>query len=150
MIKLVHDVLREQPMDITRIKFKINDLPDALCDGILMKYVWTNLISNAIKYSGKSDTPEIEISAVTEDDHVVYALKDNGIGFDMKYSHKLFGVFQRLHKKSEFEGTGVGLALVQRIITRHNGKVWAEAEENKGATFYFSLPQNIDHETVQS
>ena len=150
MIKLVHDVLREQPMDITRIKFKINDLPDALCDGILMKYVWTNLISNAIKYSGKSDTPEIEISAVTEDDHVVYALKDNGIGFDMKYSHKLFGVFQRLHKKSEFEGTGVGLALVQRIITRHNGKVWAEAEENKGATFYFSLPQNTDHETVQS
>jgi light-regulated signal transduction histidine kinase (bacteriophytochrome) len=104
----------------------------------LLKQVWHNLISNAIKYSGKVENPVIEIGMMKEDTEA-YFIRDNGVGFDMKYSPKLFGVFQRLHKREDFAGIGVGLALVKRIILRHGGTIWADAQPDKGATFYFKL-----------
>ncbi len=119
--------------------FTINKLPYAQCDTQLMRQVWQNLISNAWKYSSKKEKPEIEIGAEEKGSEIIYYVKDNGAGFDMQYASKLFGVFQRLHSQKEFEGNGVGLALVQRIIAKHEGKVWAEAELDKGATFYFTL-----------
>ncbi|HTJ51556.1 MAG TPA: PAS domain S-box protein [Cyclobacteriaceae bacterium] len=118
-------------------------LMSADADSNLMSQVFTNLISNAIKYSQGKERPIIEIGSQEENAETIYYVKDNGVGFDMKYYDKLFGVFQRLHRDEEFEGTGVGLALVKRIITRHGGKIWAKAEEEKGATFYFSLNKMI-------
>lgn len=115
-------------------------LLSAVCDSHLILQVWNNLLSNALKYSGKQADPRIHISSYKSGNKIVYSVKDNGVGFDMLYVHKLFGIFQRLHKITEFEGTGVGLALVQRIITKHKGDVWAESEIGKGATFFFSLP----------
>jgi light-regulated signal transduction histidine kinase (bacteriophytochrome) len=105
-----------------------------------MKQVFMNLISNAVKYSSLREKPFIEIGCNKENDEVVYFIKDNGEGFDMKYSNKLFGIFQRLHNDSEFKGTGIGLVIVKRIIEKHNGRVWAEAKENEGAVFYFTIP----------
>ncbi len=121
-------------------EIKINSIVACNCDANLLRQVWLNLIANAVKYSRKNPAPVVEIGSENKNGQTVYYIKDNGVGFDMKYYNKLFGVFQRLHKVSEFEGTGVGLALVHRIITKHNGKIWAEATEHKGATFYFSLP----------
>jgi signal transduction histidine kinase len=123
------------------IDFKINPLPPANGDYAMLKQVWTNLISNALKYSRKKEKAEIEIGSKTTDNEIIYFIKDNGAGFDMAFIDKLFGVFQRLHSTEEFEGNGVGLALVKRIIERHNGKVWAEGKVNEGATFYFSFPR---------
>jgi light-regulated signal transduction histidine kinase (bacteriophytochrome) len=122
------------------LNFIIDELPETYADPIYIKQVWINLISNAIKFSSLKAEPEIRIGGTTESGYNVYFVKDNGVGFNPEYSHKLFGVFQRLHKATEFEGNGVGLAIVQRIIHRHGGKVWAEGNEGKGATFYFSLP----------
>jgi light-regulated signal transduction histidine kinase (bacteriophytochrome) len=112
---------------------------DIRADANMMRQVWTNLISNALKYTKKVDVPIIEIGSFPKYGTTVYYVKDNGVGFDMKYSDKLFKVFQRLHNNQEFEGTGVGLALVQRIISKHNGKIWAEARVNEGASFFFYL-----------
>jgi light-regulated signal transduction histidine kinase (bacteriophytochrome) len=123
-----------------KLSFSINELPEANADPTFMKLVWINLISNAIKFSSLKKKPVIKIDGYTEKGFNVYYVKDNGVGFNPEYAHKLFGVFQRLHKTDEFEGTGVGLAIVQRIIFRHGGKVWAEGKEGRGATFYFSLP----------
>ena len=109
-------------------------------DSSLLRQVWINLLSNALKYSRKKEFTRIEIGCKQEGDRLCYSVSDNGAGFDMKYAEKLFGVFQRLHKTTDFEGTGVGLALVKSIIQRHGGKIWAEAEEGKGAKFYFTLP----------
>lgn len=112
----------------------------SLADPNMIRQVWINLLSNAIKYSQKRDISKIEIGSVEGPKEMVYYVKDNGVGFDMQYQNKLFGVFQRLHKTKDFEGTGVGLALIKRIIERHQGRVWAEAKLNEGATFFFSIP----------
>jgi two-component system, sensor histidine kinase and response regulator len=139
--KLVRNIVDEISQSIQhRAKVTLNALLPSYADHSLLVQVWSNLISNAIKYSAKCETPEIEIGCSKEENEITYFIKDNGAGFDMRYVDKLFGVFQRLHKAEEFEGTGVGLALVQRIISRHGGHVWAEGKVNKGATFYFSLP----------
>ena len=111
-----------------------------MADYSLIKQVMINLLSNAIKFSSKQSKPKIEISSSINEKEIIFSIKDNGVGFDMKYVKKLFGVFQRLHSTDEFEGTGVGLATVHRIITKHGGSVWAESFLNEGATFYFSLP----------
>jgi PAS domain S-box-containing protein len=121
--------------------FSVAPIPDAYCDPILIRQVWRNLISNAIKFTAPKDVRNIEIGSRTEDGMNVYFIRDSGVGYDPRYAHKLFGVFQRLHKTEDFEGTGVGLAIVQRIIHRHGGKVWAEGKVGEGATFWFSLPK---------
>jgi len=133
----------ETRMETNRhIRFNLQELPPAYADSNTIKQVWSNLISNAIKYSRKSKDALIEIGFEDNGDMLIYHVKDNGAGFDMQYYNKLFGVFQRLHSQHEFDGTGVGLAIVQRIISKHGGKVWATSKINEGATFYFSLPKN--------
>jgi light-regulated signal transduction histidine kinase (bacteriophytochrome) len=111
---------------------------------VTIRQVWINLIANAVKYTRNKTHTSIEIGAIDEDDQSTYYVKDNGAGFDMQYYDKLFGVFQRLHSQKEFEGTGVGLAIVQRVVVRHGGKVWAQATPNEGATFFFSLKKDLD------
>jgi len=139
------------PAERKRIKLKIGKLSSAFGDVTLFGQVWTNLISNAIKYSSKNDVSEINIGSESDGKMITYFVKDNGVGFDMQYAHKLFGVFQRLHSEADFEGNGVGLAIVQRIILKHGGKVWADGEVGKGATFYFSLPvQDINKKSHDS
>ncbi len=123
-----------------KMELIIGDLPQASGDSALLKQVLSNLLANAVKFSRRKKPAIIEIGGKSEGKEIVYYVKDNGTGFDMKYYDKLFGVFQRLHSESEYEGTGVGLAIVQRIIYRHGGRVWAEGKIGKGATFYFSLP----------
>jgi len=124
------------------IKWTVHDLPVANADASMMRQVWINLITNAVKYSGNSIAPEIQIGSFKENNMLVFFVEDNGVGFDEKYKNKLFKVFQRLHSAEEFEGTGIGLAIVEKIVSKHGGLVWAEAEVNKGASFYFSLPDN--------
>lgn len=119
----------------------IGELYPAFGDMSLLQNVVVNLLSNAVKYTSKKSNPRIIISSERDGDRITYSITDNGVGFDMKYAQNLFGVFQRLHSLVEFEGTGVGLAIVQKIITRHGGKVWADARINEGATFYFTLPE---------
>jgi two-component system, sensor histidine kinase and response regulator len=119
----------------------LHPLLNSMADRGLMSIVFTNLLTNAFKYSSKKPQPVIEVGGYEDDDKNIYFIKDNGAGFDMKYVDKLFIVFSRLHSDFEFEGTGIGLATVFKIITKHKGKIWAEAEEGKGATFYFSMPK---------
>lgn len=141
MEELVHDNFAEiNQTYANKAKIKTGRLPEAYGDYSLLKQVWINLISNAIKYSAKKEKPCIEVGSREGDGEVEYFIKDNGAGFDMAYADKLFGTFQRLHDASEFEGTGIGLAIVQRIILKHGGKIRAEAEPDKGATFSFTLP----------
>ena len=135
---IFHEVVLEKEMG--KISLSVHPLPDAWGDSTLIRQVWSNLLSNAVKFASKNERVNIEVGCRKEELEYVYWVKDNGVGFDMQYSHKLFGVFQRLHKSDEFEGTGVGLALVQRIIHRHGGRVWGEGEVGKGATFYFTVP----------
>ncbi|MBK9091047.1 MAG: PAS domain S-box protein [Holophagales bacterium] len=130
----------EAPEARGRIEFRVGDLPRAVGDPALLRQVWVNLLSNAVKFTANREWPVIEVDGEVEGPSAVYRVKDNGAGFNMDYSGKLFGVFQRLHAPSEFEGTGVGLALVRRIVLRHGGRAWAEGRVGEGATFSFSLP----------
>ena len=123
-----------------RIDFHLGPLPDVMGDPALIQQVWVNLLSNAVKFSSKRERAVITVSYTQDGEETIYSVSDNGAGFDMKYADKLFGVFQRLHSEQEFEGTGVGLAIIQRILQHHGGRVWAEAQIGQGATFYFSLP----------
>jgi PAS domain S-box-containing protein len=129
------------PESRVRIDFLVGDLPPAVADPTLMRQVWMNLLSNSIKFSSKRERAVIRVSAEQQPGECVYAVQDNGAGFDMQYVGKVFGVFQRLHSSKEFEGTGVGLALVQCVIHRHGGRVWAEGETDRGATFSFALQE---------
>jgi signal transduction histidine kinase len=129
----------EPAIKARKIEWRIGDLPEAECDQGLIKQVFTNLISNAIKYTRLHETAVIEIGQTVMDEDFVITVRDNGAGFDMKHADKLFGAFQRLHRQSEFEGTGIGLATVRRIIQRHGGRIWAEGEVEKGAAFHFTL-----------
>jgi PAS domain S-box-containing protein len=141
MKETVENILREQTTEIKdrKLAVKILELEPAKGDIAMIRQVWINLISNALKYTSKKEFTQIEIGSFRKENMKVYYISDNGAGFDMKYGDKLFGVFQRLHKMNEFEGTGVGLALVKTIIKRHDGDVWAEGKVNEGAKFYFSL-----------
>jgi len=141
MQSLAEDVWNELSRT-SHFKAKINmeELQPVMADRILMNQVWMNLLSNAIKYSSDAEEPVVNVRSEEHEDRVVYSVADNGAGFDMQYAHKLFGVFQRLHSADDFEGTGVGLAIVHRIVTKHGGSVWAKGEVGKGAAFYFSLP----------
>ncbi|HUS68514.1 MAG TPA: ATP-binding protein [Kofleriaceae bacterium] len=127
------------------IEITIDPLPEARCDPALMRQVWSNLLDNALKYSAPRAATQVHVSGRVEGHEAQYTVRDNGVGFDMQYVGKLFGVFQRLHRPNEFEGTGVGLALVQRILQRHGGRVWADGELGVGALFGFALPMNGDH-----
>jgi PAS domain S-box-containing protein len=144
--KLIQSIYLEYTDETMRkkIELSIGNICNATGDPSMIKQVWVNLLLNAVKYSSKREKPVITITCKRENEKCIYCIQDNGVGFDMTYVNKLFGVFQRLHTTKEFEGTGVGLAIVQRIIHRHGGEVWAEGEVNKGASFYFSLPIIID------
>ncbi len=132
------------PESRTRIEFRLGALPPALGDPMLVGQVWVNLLSNALKFSSKRERAVVEVGCQESAGESVYYVRDNGAGFNMRYAGKLFSVFQRLHSAREFEGTGVGLAIVQRVIHRHGGRVWGEGEANKGATFFFTLPYKGD------
>ena len=125
-----------------RVEFEVGDLPPASADPVLLRQVWANLLANAVKFTLPRDVAHIEVGCTVIDGACVYFVRDNGVGFDMQYADKLFGVFQRLHRAEDFDGTGVGLALVQRIVNRHGGHVWAEAAVNQGATFSFCLGES--------
>jgi PAS domain S-box-containing protein len=125
-----------------KFEWHINDLPNVYGDKFFLKLVIQNLLGNAIKYSSGKDVSVINANATEKEDEYVFEISDNGIGFDNKYNDNLFGVFKRLHRSEDFEGSGIGLATVKRIVQRHGGRVWAEGESDKGATFYFTLPKN--------
>lgn len=140
LAKTVFDELR--PMyTSTPVQFTCESLPQANGDAAALHQVWQNLLSNALKYSSKKDKIVIEVTGIEETDRFIYAVKDNGIGFDPQYSEKLFHLFQRLHTSEEFEGTGMGLATSHRLVHKHGGHMWAESQPGQGATFYFSLPK---------
>ncbi|MFA5848767.1 MAG: PocR ligand-binding domain-containing protein [Bacteroidales bacterium] len=141
---LVSEVLEDKIKPFIKdrkIIWSVQELPVVFGDHALLKQVWVNLIDNAVKYTKYKESAEISINFKEEKENFVFYICDNGVGFDMKYSSKLFGVFQRLHSQSEFEGTGIGLANVQRILYKHNGSIWAEAEPDNGATFFFNIPK---------
>ena len=144
MQALVNEVMLELDAERRerRIEWRVGALPVVRADPGMMRQVWRNLLGNAVKYSAKRELAVIEVGYVREPERHVFHVRDNGAGFDMRYAAKLFGVFQRLHGARDFEGTGIGLANVRRIVSRHGGDTWAEGEADRGATFYFSLPLN--------
>jgi signal transduction histidine kinase len=149
MKRMVEETLKEIPSDGKAPVLMLGMLPPAHGDPSLVKQIWMNLLTNAIKFSSKHEKPQVEVGGYSDGTHNVYCVKDNGAGFDMRYYDKLFGVFQRLHRVEEFAGTGVGLAIVQRVVSRHGGRVWAEGKVDEGAAFYFSLPKGRQDEGKQ-
>lgn len=139
---LVQEVLQEmhEDQDGRQVEVRAGDLPDCIGDPSLLKQVFVNLLSNAFKYTRHREKAMVGVGCTQQDGANTYFVRDNGAGFDMRYADKLFVVFQRLHASNEFEGTGIGLSIVHRIVRRHGGRIWAEAEVDKGATFYFTLP----------
>ena len=140
MPELINEIISGQYIINEKLNIKVNVTHNAPSDLNMMRQVWVNLINNAVKYSSKNEKTLIEISSSEENGFIKYHIRDNGVGFDMEYANKLFGVFQRLHSPDEFEGVGVGLAIVKKIITKHKGTIWAESKVNEGAEFYFTLP----------
>jgi light-regulated signal transduction histidine kinase (bacteriophytochrome) len=142
MRAMAEEVYQELASDADRlaISFELADIPDAQGDPAMLRQVWVNLINNAIKFSSRKNDRRIIITARQDQKSTVYCVQDNGAGFEMEYAHKMFGVFQRLHSVNEFEGTGVGLAIVRRILDRHHGRIWAEGRVGEGASFFFELP----------
>lgn len=143
MEALVQNCLSSFGASIHHYTISVSPLPDCTGDPGMLRQVWFNLLANAIKYASKNQAPVIEISASSSPLFHIYSIRDNGVGFDMKYAHKLFAVFQRLHRQDEFEGTGLGLALAKRIVSKHGGEIWAGASLHQGATFSFSIPKNM-------
>ncbi len=143
MNRMVRQIVEELRSDavIEGVELQIGDLPPIRGDSAMIRQVLLNLLSNALKFSRGQAAPRIEVGTSDSAEEIIYYVKDNGVGFDMQFADKLFGVFQRLHSINEFEGTGIGLAIVKRIITRHGGRVWAEGHVGSGATFYFALPR---------
>jgi light-regulated signal transduction histidine kinase (bacteriophytochrome) len=141
----VHDLANAVARDLLvmepdrQVKLEVDPLPDAAGDPALVRQIFVNLVSNALKFSRSRPDAAVHIGSTLHDGATAYFVRDNGVGFEMKYASKLFNVFQRLHTVREFEGTGVGLAIVRRIVERHGGRVWAEARVGEGATFYFTL-----------
>jgi len=144
MNALVRELLADVLDSTRKIDVRVGDLPSAQADVGLLRQVWLNLLSNAVKYTRPRDEARIEVSGESRADIVVYTVRDNGVGFDPRYREKLFRVFQRLHSSSEFDGTGVGLALASRIVARHGGWMTADAAVGEGATFSFALPKRGD------
>jgi two-component system sensor histidine kinase/response regulator len=144
MDAMVRQVLEDLQKELTNrhVAAQVGELPDVVGDPVLLQQVFVNLLSNAFKFTRHSDHPEIVVGCQQGEGEQIYFVRDNGAGFDMQYAGNLFKVFHRLHSADEFEGTGVGLSLVQRIVQRHGGRIWAEGEVGKGATFYFTLPQS--------
>ncbi len=128
-----------------RVELTLGNMPPCQAEPSLLRQVWFNLLANALKFTRRCDVAQIEVGSRVDDGITVYFIRDNGVGFDMTYADKLFGVFSRLHRAEDYEGTGVGLAIIQRIITRHGGRVWVEAAVNQGATFYFTLEGGSSH-----
>lgn len=139
---IVKEVIETFRFKAPKTKFKITSLPKASADRQLISQVWHHLLSNAVKFTRKQNDAKIEIGFHSQPNQNVYFVRDNGVGFDMKYADRLFRFFQRLHSEDEYEGHGVGLAMVRRIIFRHGGKTWAEGDLNLGACFFFSLPNS--------
>lgn len=135
---ITNEIMQGYPQLNTQFKF--GEACNVYCDKVLLRQVLQNLLGNAIKYSSKAENPKVEFNWQAGDNEMVFFVKDNGAGFSMEHASKLFTVFQRLHTDSEFEGSGVGLAIVERIIQKHAGRVWAEGEMNNGAAFYFTVP----------
>jgi len=143
LLYLIKDILKDLQEETKDrdIAWKVGELPEVYGDSSMLRLVLTNLISNAVKFTRTRAKAEIEIGCIPEKDKFIFFVQDNGVGFDPQYKDKLFGVFQRLHHRDEFEGTGIGLANVRRIIHRHGGSTWADGQIDAGATFYFSLPK---------
>jgi light-regulated signal transduction histidine kinase (bacteriophytochrome) len=139
---LARAVSRELPVHPPQrvVEWQIPALPEVRGDGAMLRQVWVNLLSNAVKYTSRRDRAKIEVRCREGDGELEFSVHDNGAGFDMKYADKLFGVFQRLHRSEEFEGTGVGLASVRRIVARHGGRTWAHGHLGEGAVIFFTLP----------
>lgn len=159
--RLVHQELKKEKFDVAqlckdileelrknnsgrKIELILGDMPFGYADRSMLRQVFVNLLSNALKFSRTRDIAVIEVGAISKDEEIIYFVKDNGVGFDSSRADKLFDVFMRFHKQEEFEGTGVGLSIVNRVIQRHHGRVWAESKVNEGAKFYFALPKRIN------
>jgi chemotaxis family two-component system sensor kinase Cph1 len=145
MVAILIQPIKEQDAQ-HRITFTVEPMPLVFGDLGMISSVWSNLIDNAVKFTRRLEFASITIGAEETEDEIVYHVRDNGVGFDMNYSAKLFNIFQRLHSHEEYEGTGIGLATVRRIVSRHGGRTWAEGKTGEGATFYFSLNKRKESE----